>query len=232
MTSAFSSNSSCRQYLDDIDRARAEVGERAPRVDKLRPFFDHPGFVGPMITNVAAALSTLDPALRVGAHLVFTAHSIPSAQAALCDYELQLSEASRLVADAIGGDHPWSLVYQSRSGPPTQAWLEPDVSDHLLALAKEGAPAAVLVPIGFVADHVEVVYDLDISAAATATELGLPLARAATVGSAAPFITMIRQLIAERTEGASPLTLSRLPPRPLSCQPGCCPAPVRPQRAS
>lgn len=224
VTSAYSSYSSCRQYLDDIETARAEVGERAPVVDKLRPFFDHPGFIEPMTENVTVALAGLPAPLRTGAPLVFSAHSIPSVQAALCDYEAQLREASRLVAARVGPGHPWAVVYQSRSGPPSQPWLEPDVRDHLSALAADGARAAVLVPIGFVTDHVEVIYDLDIQAAATAADLGIEVVRAATVGTAPAFVAMIRELIAERTEDGPRRALSTLPPRPLSCATGCCPA--------
>ncbi|GAC1543328.1 MAG: ferrochelatase [Acidimicrobiales bacterium] len=227
VTSAFSSYSSCRQYRDDIVAARDEVGDGAPIVDKLRPFFDHPGFITPMTANVTAALETLEPALRAGAHLAFTAHSIPSAQAATCDYEIQLREASRLVADAVGGDRSWEVVYQSRSGPPGQPWLEPDIGDHLETLHAGGVAAVVMVPIGFVSDHVEVIYDLDIQASARARALGLTVTRAATVGTAAPFVAMIPELIAERSEGAPQRRLGALAPRPLSCVPGCCPPPAR-----
>lgn len=227
VTSAFSSNSACRQYLDDIEAARAAVGPRAPQIDKLRPFFDHPGFLEPMVENAAAAIAALEPHLRAGAPLVFSAHSLPAAQAALCDYEAQLREASRIVAAALGGDRPWALVYQSRSGPPTQAWLAPDVGDHLVALREAGQQAAVIVPIGFIADHVEVVYDLDIQAAAQAADVGLTVVRAATVGTAPAFIAMIRELIAERTEQAPRRGLSDLAPRPLACAEGCCPPPPR-----
>ena len=227
VTSAFSSYSSCRQYRDDIVAARERVGEGAPIVDKLRPFFDHPGFIGPMVANVTAALDGLEPALRAGAHLAFTAHSIPSAQAATCDYEIQLREASRLVADAVGGDRPWEVVYQSRSGAPGQPWLEPDIGDHLETLHSAGVDAVVMVPIGFVSDHVEVIYDLDIQASARARALGLTVARAATVGTAPQFVAMIPELIAERSEGAPQRRLGTLAPRPLSCAPGCCPAPAR-----
>lgn len=226
VTSAFSSNSSCRQYLDDIERARATVGARAPVVDKLRPFFDHPGFLEPMAANVTAALATIPPGKRDGAALAFTAHSIPSAQAALCDYEAQLREASRIVASRVGA-HPWALVYQSRSGAPGQPWLEPDINDHLRTLATAGTESVVIVPIGFIADHVEVVYDLDMQAAATAASLGLTVARAATVGTAAPFVAMIRELIRERTDGVAPRSLSAIGPRPMDCAAGCCPAPSR-----
>ena len=223
VTSAFSSYSSCRQYIDDIERARAQVGPGAPIVDKLRPFFDHPGFIEPLVTNVNAALGRLDPPLRERAHLVFSAHSIPVAQATRCDYVAQLLESSRLVAERVDAGLPRSLVFQSRSGPPGQPWLEPDIGDHLRDLAAAGVGAAVIVPVGFVADHVEVIYDLDIVARATADQLGLPLARASTVGTAARFVAMIAQLIAERTEGAPELALGSLPLRPLSCEAGCCP---------
>ena len=225
VTSAYSSYSSCRQYLDDIDRARAEVGAQAPVIDKLRPFFDHPGFIEPTVANVTAALAELDPALRGAAHLVFTAHSIPLAQAARCDYAAQLHEAARLVATRAAPGLPWSVAYQSRSGPPTQPWLEPDVGDHLGALAGTGVRAVIVVPIGFVVDHLEVIYDLDIVARARADALGLPMVRAATVGTAPAFVTMIRQLIAERTEDAPRLGLGSLPPRPIDCAAGCCPPP-------
>jgi len=225
VTSAYSSYSSCRQYLDDIDRARADVGTRAPEIDKLRPFFDHPGFIEPMAANVTAALTELDPAFRGAAHMVFTAHSIPLAQAERCDYAVQLHEAARLVATRASPELPWSVAYQSRSGPPTQPWLGPDIGDHLETLAADGVRAVIVVPIGFVVDHVEVIYDLDIVARARAESLELTMIRAATVGTAPAFVTMIRHLIAERTESAPRLGLGSLPPRPLDCAPGCCPQP-------
>ena len=211
VTSAYSGYSSCRQYLEDIEAARTAVGERAPVIDKLRPFFDHPGFIGPLVEATEAALGTLDPEVARGAHLAFCAHSVPLSQPAITDYVAQLEEASRLVAGRIAGDHRWSLVWQSRSGPPTQPWLEPDVGDHLDALAAAGAPGVVLVPIGFVSDHMEVVYDLDTEAVARAAALDLPVARAATPGSSPAFVTMIRQLLAERLDpAAARLALGRL----------------------
>jgi len=219
-TSAYGGYSSCRQYIEDIARARADV-EGAPAVDKLRPFFDHPGFIGPFVDATLAALDRLGEVGR-GAHLVFTAHSIPLAQATTSDYVAQLQEASRLVAARIPGEHPRALVWQSRSGPPAQPWLEPDVCDHLTALAAEGARAAVVIPIGFVADHLEVIYDLDTVAAAHAASLGLPMARAATPGTAPAFVAMVGSLIAERTGGPR-LGLGTLPER--GCD-GCCPPPA------
>src|SRR3712207_4003757 len=138
VTSAYSSYSGCRQYREDIERARAEAGEGAPQVDKLRAFFNHPGFVGPNAENVRAALAEIPAERRERAEIAFTAHSIPSAMAAGCDYESQLRETCRLVADGAGhGD--WRLAFQSRSGPPAQPWLGPDICDHLRALRREGA---------------------------------------------------------------------------------------------
>ena len=174
VTSAYSSYSTCRQYLDDIERARAEVGDGAPVVDKIRQYYDHPGFIEPMIRNVLAARDALPAAVRDDARLVFTAHSVPVAMATTSGYVPQLLEASRLVADGATpeGRDPLDidLVWQSRSGPPQASWLEPDISDHLAALAARDVPAVIIVPIGFVSDHMEVVYDLDTVAAARAGE--------------------------------------------------------------
>ena len=165
VTSAYGSYSSCRQYLDDIENARAQVGPAAPRIDKIRHFFNHPGFIGPFTESTLAAIESLPPGARPGAPLVFTAHSVPESMAAASGpdgglYPAQLAEAARLVAAGVaaagGGERPWRLVYQSRSGPPSVPWLGPDVCDHLADLAAGGAPGAVLVPVGFVSDHLEV----------------------------------------------------------------------------
>ena len=209
VTSAYSSYSSCRQYLDDIERARAAVGPDAPRIDKIRRFFNHPGFIEPFADNVRAALATLPAEVRDDAHLVFTAHSIPLAMAETSGppgnrgrYVAELTEAARLIAlmaERTGaGAHPWSFAYQSRSGPPTQPWLEPDVRDHLGELAKAGTQAVVVVPSGFVSDHMEVRHDLDVEAAETADTLGLAFARAATPGTSPRFASMITALVRER----------------------------------
>jgi protoporphyrin/coproporphyrin ferrochelatase len=197
VTSAYGGYSSCLQYVEDIERARSAVGERAPRIEKLPLFFDHPGFVGPFVESTTAALGRLAPEVRAGAHVAFTAHSVPRAQPGADDYAAQVGAASGLVAGCLDGDHPWAVAWQSRSGAPGQPWLEPDIVDHLTALAQAGAPAAVIVPIGFVADHLEVVYDLDVQAMAAAAALGLPVARAATPGTAPAFVSMIRQLVVE-----------------------------------
>ncbi|HEX2027005.1 MAG TPA: ferrochelatase, partial [Nitriliruptorales bacterium] len=168
VTSPFSSYPSCHQYLEDLARARADVGDGAPVVDKLRTFHDHPGFVEAQVRSVRVALHAVPEGRWDATHLAFTAHSIPIALAAASDYEAQLREASRLVAERVGGDHVWELVWQSRSGPAGVPWLEPDVVDHLDELASEGVTDVVVVPIGFVSDHLEVRYDLDVEAAARA----------------------------------------------------------------
>jgi len=206
VTSAYSSYSGCRQYLDDIERARAAVGPCAPQIDKIRRFFNHPGFIEPFADNARAALATLPAEVRDQAHLVFTAHSVPLAMAEASGpaaepgrYMTELTEAARLIAERTGtGTHPWSMAYQSRSGPPSQPWLEPDVRDHLGELAKSGTRAVVVIPAGFVSDHMEVRHDLDVEAAETADALGLAFGRAATPGTSPRFASMITELVQER----------------------------------
>ena len=233
VTSAYASYSGCRQYLEDLARARAEVGTGAPEIDKLRLFFNHPGFVEPNTENLIRALDQVGTVGPV--QVAFTAHSLPEAQAATCDYTDQLTETARLVmhgARRRGYDVPWRLVYQSRSGPPTQSWLEPDIGDHLRTLAAEKAAAVVIAPIGFTSDHMEVVYDLDVQARQVAADAGLIMVRAATVGTAPRFVTMVRELIEERLDPAAErLALGRLGAGPDSCPAGCCPpAPAGPPR--
>ena len=233
-TSATSSYSGCRQYRDDIARARAAVGADAPELVKLRHFFDHPGFVAPLADSVRAALSQLPEDLRDEARLIFTAHSIPLSMNDASGpernglYERQHRETARLVAEAVRGPGAaFDLVWQSRSGPPQVPWLEPDVNDHLRALAAEGVRAVVVTPSGFVSDHVEVRWDLDEEASATASSLGLAYARAATPGTHPAFVTAIRELVAERVTGAPPRSLGELGLCGVDCPDGCCPAPVR-----
>jgi ferrochelatase len=233
VTSAYTSYSGCRQYQDDLARACAAVGEGAPELDKLRHYFNHPGFVEPNADAVRAALATL-PAPDA-ARLVFTAHSIPEAMEAASGpaghlYSRQLTEASRLVASAVRGPAAeFDVVWQSRSGPPSVPWLEPDVNDHLAALADRGVQAVVVSPVGFVSDHVEVLWDLDVEAAETAGKLGLAFARAATVGTDPRFVAMVRQLVLERVDPSAPrLALGSMGPSHDRCPVGCCPAPRRP----
>ena len=234
ITSPYSSYSSCRQYLDDIARAREAVGGGAPEVQRLPHYFDHPGFVEPLSRNVAAALATAregDSAAEPA--LLYSAHSIPTAMAQACDYEAQLREVARLVTEKCAPGHPWSLVWQSRSGPPTVPWLEPDVGDALTALAAGDTRSVVVAPIGFISDHMEVVYDLDVLAAERAAALGLRFARAATVGAAPEFVAMIRQLVEERLDPEAPRSKGRSGPGPQrslgrlgvrpDCVAGCCP---------
>ena len=276
VTSAYSSYSACRQYLDDIDRAVAAVGPGTSgtgntlRIDKIRPYFNHPGFIEPFAASVERALAGLPAEAQAGARLVFTAHSIPTGMAVSSGsaaqgtaapdavggrYAVELREASRLIAQRVrGGTLPFDLVFQSRSGPPSVPWLEPDVTDHLVALAQgtglggdplPGGPptGVVVVPVGFVSDHMEVLHDLDVEAAQTAASLGLPFARAAAPGSTPRFAEMVRELVAERMSGAPAEALGGLGPRaypdgPLadagpSCPADCCRyTPARPPAAA
>ena len=225
VTSAFASYSSCRQYLEDIEAASALVGEKAPRVEKLRLFYNHPGFVEANAAALGSALRELEEASSVPAAIVFTAHSLPSAMAASSRYEAQLLEACRLVAKALGRAD-WTLAYQSRSGMPQQPWLGPDISDHLAVLRGEGARGVALCPIGFVSDHMEVVYDLDVVAQARARELGLAFSRAKTAGTHPAFVSMIQELLLEKLEGLPPRYLGEMRDE-RSCEEGCCPPPRR-----
>jgi len=235
VTSAYSSLSSCRQYLDDIWRAREQVGDRAPQVDKLRQYFNHPGFIGSFAAAAADAARSLPG--EGDFDLIFTAHSIPVSMADASGpaggaYQAQLADAARLVAAEIGYQRPWHLAYSSRSGPPTQPWLEPDINDLLAQLAAGGSRAVVVVPIGFVSDHMEVKFDLDLEAAETARRLGLNFARAATPGTDPRFVSMITDLVCERLDGTVPLALGALGAGPDACPAGCCGnAPARPPAA-
>ena len=204
-TSAFSSYSGCRQYRENISAAQAEVGPTAPRVDKLRVFYNHPGFIEPMIEPLKACLANIPTDSRPAAKVLFTAHSIPLSMAENSRYEVQLAEASRLVAEGAGlGPDQWELVYQSRSGSPHVPWLEPDVGDRIEELHAEGGlDELVLVPIGFISDHMEVLFDLDTEARELCDRLGVRMQRAATVGVHPRFIRMIRELIEERISGAT-----------------------------
>jgi protoporphyrin/coproporphyrin ferrochelatase len=233
-TSATASYSSCRQYRDDLAQARAAAGDDAPELVKLRHFFDHPDYVAGHAAGLAAALATLPDDVRDEARLVFTAHSIPvamndsSGPDANGLYAAQQRETARLVAESVGGTGAaFDLVWQSRSGPPQVPWLEPDVNDHLRALALTGVRAVVVCPTGFVSDHLEVLWDLDNEARATATELGMAFARAATPGTHPAFVAMVRELVQEELTGAPPRSAGLLGLCGIECPPGCCPAPRR-----
>ena len=229
VTSAFSSYSGCRQYRENIQAAREAVGERAPSVDKLRVYYNHPGFVGPMAGNVRRALANVPEADRDTTPIVFTAHSIPQGMADNCKYQWQLQESCRLVAEAVG-PNPWNLVYQSRSGAPHHPWLEPDVCDFL-AERHGQAPMkhVVLAPIGFISDHMEVIYDLDDEAKTLCQKLGVEMHRAATVGTDPQFVRMIRELIEERiSDQPTRLCLGEHGPSHDVCPEDCCLAGARP----
>jgi ferrochelatase len=199
-TSAYSSYSGCRQYLENIEDARRQVGPAAPAIDRLRAFYNHPGFVDPMIEQVRKALNEIPAERRAAAPIVYTAHSIPLAMARGCRYEAQLTECARLVSRGLGCDR-WKLAYQSRSGPPSQPWLEPDICDYLRELrASGGTRDVVIAPIGFLSDHVEILYDLDTEAKALCQELGLNMVRASTVGNHPDFVRMVRELVLERMD--------------------------------
>lgn len=222
LTSAYSSYSGCRQYREDVERARQEVGAGAPTFEKVRAYYNHPGFVLPQVDYVRHALAQLPPDLRDTARVVFTTHSIPHTMSRHCDYEVQTYEVCRLVMQRLGTGHDWDLVYNSRSGPPFVPWLEPDVNDHLEALASDGTRAVVVVPSGFVSDHMEVVHDLDTEAAQTAARVGLAYARAATVGTDPRFVAGLRELLEEHLVGAEPAALGVRGPNWTDCPVDCC----------
>jgi len=235
-TSAYSSYSGCRQYRENLADARREAGAEHVEVDRVRAYFNHPGFVEPMVESTLTALETLDASVREGARLVFVTHSVPLSMDEGSGpeghaYVRQHEDVARLVAAGVaartGTTRAHDLVYCSRSGPPTQPWLEPDVNDHLRAIAAD-VPAVVLVPIGFVSDHMEVVHDLDTEAFETAEGLGLPVARAATVGTAPGFVEAIRSLVLERAaivrgDEVVRVALGELGASHDICPAGCCP---------
>ena len=230
--SGYSSYSGCRQYREDIARAQDEVGPDAPAVDKIRVFYNHPDWVSVNADRVREALDRFPADRRGKAHVVFTAHSIPESMARGCNYVTQLTETCRLVAEAAGVDPDhWTLAYQSRSGRPGDPWLEPDILDHLKTLKDQGVAEVVVQPIGFLSDHMEVLFDLDEEAKATAGELGLSLVRAGTAGTHPRFVSMIRELIEERLHpGGDRRAVGRYPANHDVCPVGCCPAPARPSR--
>jgi len=225
VTSAYSSYSGCRQYLEDLARAREAVGPGAPELLKLRVFYNHPGFIEPMGERVRAAIGLIPPERRRAAALAFTAHSVPVAMAETSRYVQQVQEACRLVAEQVGGP-PYRLVYQSRSGAPGQPWLGPDVLEYLRETAAAGSVRdVVLAPIGFISDHMEVVYDLDTEARQLCGDLGLHMVRAETVGADPRFAAMIRELVLERIGGAPKRALGEFGPSHDVCADDCCPAP-------
>lgn len=232
LTSAYASASSCRQYLDDIEAARQVVGDGAPRIDRLRQYYNHPRFVEPMVDAVRAALATLPPEARDGARLAFVAHSIPSAMDAASGpdggaYTRQLTEAAGLVTRGVAAaertaERDRSLSYCSRSGAPHVPWLEPSIEEAIDAMAADGASAVVVVPVGFVSDHMEVIFDLDTEALEHAAALGLPAARAATVGTDPRFVGLVRELVQERVGIVPARWLGDAGPAHDECPVWCC----------
>lgn len=232
VTSAYSSYSGCRQYLEDIEEATRQGGSAVPEIDKIRVFFNHPGFIEATSDQVRGALQRIPATRRDETVILYTAHSIPLAMAQNCLYERQLRETARLVSERLGREQ-YRLVYQSRSGPPSQAWLEPDVCDAIKQLHNETHPEDVVIaPIGFVSDHLEVLYDLDLETKQLCDELGINMERAATVGTHPRFVRMIRELIAERIS-QNPLrsAIGIYGPSHDVCPPDCCSyEPQRPRR--
>ncbi|HLH46685.1 MAG TPA: ferrochelatase [Acidimicrobiales bacterium] len=220
-TSVFGSYSGCRQYREDLARASAAV-PGGPALHKLRLAYDHPGF----ITAVADGLrETLDAAGDAEATVWFSAHSIPAAMAAGAPYERQLEVAAHLVAGRCGVRR-WEQVFQSRSGPPDQAWLGPDLGERLRRTPP--GVTVVICPLGFVSDHMEVRYDLDTEAAALAAERGVRLLRSPTAGTHPAFVDAIVDLVAELDRpGATRRALGPDGPWPDPCPVGCCPPPPR-----
>jgi ferrochelatase len=232
-TSAYASFSGCRQYHEDVARARLALAAdptapAGPTAEKLPHYFDRAGFVQANVDALRAALESLPAELRDDARIVATAHSIPESMALVAGpeggaYQAELMRAAQLVVDAVAPGRPFDLVWQSRSGPPSVPWLEPDVNDHLRALAAGGVRAVVLLPVGFVSDHLEVLWDLDNEAAETAAQLGLASARAATAGTHPAFVAALAELVAERRAGGEP----RLG---TNCPAACCYVAPRPAR--
>jgi ferrochelatase len=222
MTSAYSSYSGCRQYRENIAAAQDAVGDGAPQVDKIRVFYNHPLFIQACSDRVREALAQLP-----GARLVITAHSIPLSMAESSAYEIQLRETGRLVAEVLGVSE-WDLVFQSRSGPPAQPWLGPDILDHMRDLHSRGMSEIVIAPFGFLSDHMEILFDLDTEARQLADELGMTMVRAATVGTHPAFIRMLRELIVERLDPSRErIAIGRFPANHDVCPANCCPAPRR-----
>ncbi len=238
VTSAYSSYSGCRQYRENLADAVAEVPD-APRLDRLRHYFNHPGFVEPMVDSTLTALADLGDSTRHDAHILFVTHSIPETMndtsgpdggAYVAQHRVVADEVTERIRQETGHRYPGELVFCSRSGPPHVPWLEPDVNDRIEGLAADGVGGVVVVPIGFVSDHMEVIYDLDTEAAATAEKVGIEFARAATAGLDPRFVTMVRDLLLERAaveRGAevARASVGALAPSWDLCPVGCCPNP-------
>jgi len=200
VTSAYSSYSGCRQYREDLYNVQAKINGEPPEYLLTRKFFNHPGWIETQVGLISQALDQIPQPRRDTAHIVYAAHSIPTAMANNCLYVQQLADSARMITPRLGGDHPYSMAYQSRSGPPQQPWLEPDINDHLRDLKQQGVTDAVVVPLGFISDHMEVMFDLDEEAAETSQEIGLNMVRCASAGTHPRFVSMLRELIVERLD--------------------------------
>ena len=221
---AYSSYSSCRQYREDVVRAQAAVETGAPSVDKIRVFYNHPGFIAANADHLHEALAKIPADRRESAQIVFTAHSIPVSMARNCRYENQLREACRLVCKRLViPEARYALAFQSRSGRPGDPWLEPDICDYLGVLATRGVRNVVVLPIGFLSDHVEVLYDLDFEAQQKSGELGLTMVRASTVGTHPAFVATLADLIAERLNNSPRQAIGLDGPSHDVCPADCCP---------
>jgi ferrochelatase len=194
-------------------------------------FYNHPEFIAASADRLSAALAEIPPDRRAAAQVAYTAHSIPLSMADHCDYVRQLAETCRLVSELTGiAETRWQLCYQSRSGRPGDPWLEPDIGAYLAELPPRGVRDVVVMPIGFLSDHLEVLYDLDEEAQQIARELGLNMVRASTVGTHPRFVAMLAELIQERlVERPLRRAIGRFGPNHDVCPPDCCPAPARPK---
>jgi ferrochelatase len=221
ITSTFSSYSGCRKYREDLYNATVEL-ENAPIIDKLRLGYNHPGFITAVMDRADTALDELPADRRNHATVLFTAHSLPESMARHAPYVTQLHDACTLVAAGLEQAR-WDLVYQSNNASYGEPWLEPDISDAIKKLADNGVKDVIVVPIGFVCDHMEVVLDLDVEAQATAAEAGVNMLRAATVGTHPAYISMVRELIEERLHpDRERLSLGGLGPSHDICPADCC----------
>ena len=222
VTSAFGSYSGCRQYLENIQDARARLGPSAPSIDKLRSFFNHPRFIEACESRLREALQPIPASERNTVQLIFTAHSIPKKMADKSQYVNQLNEVCSMIGQKLGMPN-WKLAYQSRSGPPTVPWLEPDIGDCLSQVKAENMDRVLVFPLGFMSDHVEVLFDLDVELRRKVESLGLQYVRASTVGNHSSIVEMIHDLVCERINtAAEPSWIGVLGPSPNQCSPECC----------
>ena len=228
LSSPYSSYSSCRQYTENIRNACSHIGDDAPQIDQIRRHHDHPGLIEPTADRLRSAIEEIPGDLRSEVVLLFSAHSLPLRMADSCRYESEINEAASLVANKVDPDKRLrrEIVWQSRSGPPSIPWLEPDINDKLEQLASEGIKAVVVSPIGFPIGNFEILWDLDFEASNKAASLGMSFSRADTVNNDSRFISMIADLLCERinkptlTEAA----LGALKVSPEKCEKDCCPS--------